>query len=254
MITTTSIVLHNASKATRCLSERLGRERGALFRWNPLNKGTSSPLSVGMRTYSGHADDPRLGPYPQPLPCEDYAYDYGHDQVEEGSTGQASGGSSRRGYHQVAPGGAVKRDAKRALGISRDISSAAGPTGRGRPPSSTYPLPSIPGKASKPAKDGGGGSGRHRCPKCGTTASFRLEHENTFYCARCSGCFVVNPDSIFSVDPGTIDGSPGEDIIAKNKPRNPDDPEIRHVRTNVPRFYWQLLLTPSSHTVSVSFE
>jgi ATP-dependent Clp protease ATP-binding subunit ClpX len=36
---------------------------------------------------------------------------------------------------------------------------------------------------------------RHRCPKCGTFVTFRHGDfdENTFYCAACSGWFVVNP-------------------------------------------------------------
>ena len=44
---------------------------------------------------------------------------------------------------------------------------------------------------------GGGGSGRYRCPKCGTYVTFRHINfeENTFYCATCSGWFLVTPNS-----------------------------------------------------------
>jgi hypothetical protein len=40
---------------------------------------------------------------------------------------------------------------------------------------------------------GSGSGGRYRCPKCGSFVSFRHEdfEENTFYCATCSGWFLV---------------------------------------------------------------
>eukprot|EP00956_Cyclotella_meneghiniana_P024502 scaffold49272_cov56-Cyclotella_meneghiniana.AAC.2 len=44
----------------------------------------------------------------------------------------------------------------------------------------------------------GGGGGKHRCPKCGAFVTFQ-EHntnriQNCFYCAACSGWFLVQPD------------------------------------------------------------
>lgn len=46
--------------------------------------------------------------------------------------------------------------------------------------------------------NGTGGSGQQRCPKCGTFVTFRHGHfeDNTFYCAACSGWFVISPDSL----------------------------------------------------------
>ena len=43
-----------------------------------------------------------------------------------------------------------------------------------------------------------GGGGKHRCPKCGAFVTFQ-EHntnriQNCFYCAACSGWFLVQPD------------------------------------------------------------
>jgi hypothetical protein len=68
---------------------------------------------------------------------------------------------------------------------------------------------------------GGGGTGRHRCPKCGTTVTFRCDfEENTFYCASCSGWFVASPDTIEAnnvVDHG--DGSSYEEFLAKDGPK-----------------------------------
>ena len=39
----------------------------------------------------------------------------------------------------------------------------------------------------------GGSGGRHKCPKCGMTVTFKHTdfEENTFYCASCSGWFLV---------------------------------------------------------------
>jgi ATP-dependent Clp protease ATP-binding subunit ClpX len=42
---------------------------------------------------------------------------------------------------------------------------------------------------------GGGGSIRHKCPKCGKFVTFRHGEfeENTYYCATCSGWFLITP-------------------------------------------------------------
>lgn len=59
---------------------------------------------------------------------------------------------------------------------------------------SPYPPPSS---GRKIGNGGGSGGGRHRCPKCGTFVTFRHTDfdENTFYCAACSGWFVVSPST-----------------------------------------------------------
>eukprot|EP00956_Cyclotella_meneghiniana_P024500 scaffold49271_cov34-Cyclotella_meneghiniana.AAC.1 len=53
------------------------------------------------------------------------------------------------------------------------------------------------GGGNTPGNGGGGGS-KHRCPKCGAFVTFQ-EHntnriQNCFYCAACSGWFLVQPD------------------------------------------------------------
>jgi hypothetical protein len=72
---------------------------------------------------------------------------------------------------------------------------------------------------------GGGGTGRHRCPKCGTTVTFRSDLEdNTFYCASCSGWFVADPRHVDTGYDNTgsnagnmpKDGSSYEEFLAKN--------------------------------------
>ena len=89
-----------------------------------------------------------------------------------------------------------------AVDIDRDSFAGRPPTREIDPPSnmvtggassSPYPPPSRHTKN----KSGGGGGTRHRCPKCGTFVTFRHTDfdENTFYCASCSGWFVVSPSA-----------------------------------------------------------
>jgi hypothetical protein len=49
---------------------------------------------------------------------------------------------------------------------------------------------------------GGGGSGRALCPKCGTRVTFQHPEfeENSFYCASCSGWFVINANTAIGKD------------------------------------------------------
>ena len=50
---------------------------------------------------------------------------------------------------------------------------------------------------SRGKRGSGGSGGRYRCPKCGSFVSFRHEdfEENTFYCATCSGWFLVTSNT-----------------------------------------------------------
>ena len=94
---------------------------------------------------------------------------------------------------------------------------------------SPYPPPSAGRKTGGTYNgSGGGGGGRHRCPKCGTYVTFRHTdfEENTFYCAACSGWFVVSPSA-----PMTATDQPhrhrGENqemggFTDKSKSQNPD--------------------------------
>lgn len=53
--------------------------------------------------------------------------------------------------------------------------------------------PSGGGGGSSSGGGGGGGAGKHKCPKCGTSVTFKHAdfEDNTFYCASCSGWFLV---------------------------------------------------------------
>jgi len=62
----------------------------------------------------------------------------------------------------------------------------------------SYSRDSIGGKSLGTRRSsGGGGSGRYRCPKCGSFVAFRHDdfEENTFYCATCSAWFMVTPNA-----------------------------------------------------------
>jgi hypothetical protein len=109
--------------------------------------------------------------------------------------------------------------------------------------SSPYPLPVYEGKSvQQQRKSGGGGGsggsgggGRHRCPKCGTKVTFRHGDfdENTFYCAACSGWFVVSPNT------GTMGGEGYDEHLdtIKSHKKMDDPPVIMHHIPENPKIY-----------------
>jgi hypothetical protein len=239
MTTTTSIMLRSASRGARSLSEHLGRKRVTNLR---LNHRSSASGTVSRTFGTQHNNDDVFsalsaanGAFSQePQPMLAVAYDYYDDDFEEedDDAAQIIGNTSSDPHFSAQH--AVKHDVtSRRIGMP--LSSASdGSTGRGPSSSTPYPPPSsmISQKAGASRKVGGGGSGRHRCPKCGTTVTFRCDYEdNTFYCASCSGWFVVNPNTVHANEDGKPDGSPYEEFMAKNGPRKASDPEIlmRHV-------------------------
>eukprot|EP00934_Nitzschia_sp_Nitz4_P005168 Nitzschia sp. Nitz4//scaffold9_size221794//94942//97310//NITZ4_001347-RA/size221794-processed-gene-0.326-mRNA-1//-1//CDS//3329561004//5158//frame0 len=188
MITTSTLVLQNASKGSRSLLESAARKNASRLTSLTSSANLASPLVLCSRSYHQYSNDtpsmeqrPQQHAQPQPLPHLDYGYYSNHHDTH-------------KGQHLLTPLS------------SGDVSASGDSSGGGResasPPHTSVnftPL-SETTKLGTVRKAGGGGSGRHRCPKCGTTASFRLEHENTFYCAKCSGCFVVSPDVVASED------------------------------------------------------
>lgn len=121
-----------------------------------------------------------------------------------------------------------------------------GPQSRDGTPSasSPYPPPSGAQASQQPHRrvsGGGGGGGRHQCPKCGTYVTFRHGDfdENTFYCAACSGWFVINPNTL------TSDHSKhysDEDLMEKHqqmKFQKSTDPQIlmHHIPDEQPKIY-----------------
>lgn len=138
-----------------------------------------------------------------PEPMVAVAYDYTDDDDDR---------EIQESYQQVVGDTSVTvRDIKHGLfrsgaQISSKLNDPVGSTGNGDGSNSTSPYP-LPGSIASPVSTarkvsgggggpGSGGGGRHRCPKCGTYVTFRHGDfdENTFYCAACSGWFVISPN------------------------------------------------------------
>ena len=139
----------------------------------------------------------------QPLPMPAVAYcdtDYYHDENDDADCGrtnllssashvgigitsiqsQGAGGSGGNGNNNGGGGGDISR-AENNGSTTRFVGGDGGGTG------------------------GDGGGGPYRCPKCGTTVTFReagtgtsdtstgksRQHNNCFYCAACSGWFLI---------------------------------------------------------------
>ena len=91
----------------------------------------------------------------------------------------------------------------------------------------------------------GGGGGRQKCPKCGTFVTFcHVEfEENTFYCAACSGWFLISPDVVDTTNIGTTTlGNISEPTIQKKRQNytpSSSSPQIlmEHVSTNYIHIY-----------------
>ena len=232
-------MIRSASKGAKSLSEHLGRQQTSSLRLN-CRVNTSA---VGSRiSFSTRQNDGVLTPFseqtscreqPQPHPAVAYAYDFDDDHADDLKELH----DHKISREQTAFSGirSVKHDVTdRRIGTPL-TSAAGGASGRGPSSSTPYPPPSsmVSSKEAHLRKvGGGGGGGRHRCPKCGTTVTFRCDYEeNTFYCASCSGWFVANPNVIMSNEDGKPDGSPYEEFMAKNSAERTSDPEVlmRHV-------------------------
>jgi len=130
------------------------------------------------------------------------------------------------------------REARSDLDTSDFSLPRASAAGGSRPPSNSGPSPtSLSEGKSPPRKSGGsGGGGRHRCPKCGTYVTFRHGDfdENTFYCAACSGWFVVSPNTITANDKSGYH----ELLEKQNMIKRSEDPHVlmQHIPEN-PKIY-----------------
>lgn len=111
------------------------------------------------------------------------------------------------------------------------------------PPHLNTPFEGRSLPSSKSGGDGGagGGNGRHRCPKCGTSVTFRHGdfEENTYYCATCSGWFLIDPNAIGDKNKEGSGGPAYEEYMTKNgsdgSSNKPQGPQIlmHHVSDDV---------------------
>lgn len=229
------MMFRSVSRSAGLLSGRLGRETTAKLRSNlaPERLSRLAFSTDSRKTYASLSESQSAENEPVPLPALAYAYDdYDYDdELDEGTEGVHEGNKPLG--HQGANGD-VNHDVMSSDAIQGAFHTSSGPTGRGPTSSTPYPPPSsiISTKAGATRKVGGGtGGSRHRCPKCGTTVTFRCDYEeNTFYCASCSGWFVINPNTVLAHDQGKENGSPYEEFMARNETRV-EEPEIlmRHV-------------------------
>lgn len=162
-----------------------------------------------------------------PQPALDLALAYDDSDDEDSMLD-----SLRKNSNSALPGDGIQASA-----------AGGGPPSSSNPSSSPYPPPTAyegKGVPSRKSGGGGGGSGRYRCPKCSTFVTFRHGdfHENTFYCANCSGWFVVNADSV-SADSVSASEN-GDPIIMEKqvKHKKVEDPQVlmRHIPEN-PKVY-----------------
>lgn len=130
--------------------------------------------------------------HPEPLVA--LAYEYDDDDGREAYSLKMSSSSTEASKHDVVCRSYESAGTSSSSNLMNYLSFSSG----GRIPNLT-PQPSSQFKLTKrKASGGGGGTGRYRCPKCGTHVTFRHGdfEENTFYCATCSGWFLVTPNTI----------------------------------------------------------
>ena len=227
-----------ASRRARLFTDRLGNKSGSSLRSNDqlLSSGTKVFLSTRHSDdgTSAFQENQQLNLNPLPLPAVAYDFDEEECQTDESSGDLMSKSPPRleNPLHSTAfNNGRHPRDVNRTDLRSRSV----GPGGPGGPTSPhPYPVPSSveTGQSGPLRKMGGGGGGRHRCPKCGTTVTFRCDYEeNTFYCASCSGWFAANPNLIVHESQNNGDGSTYEEFLAKKGSKKIDAPDVlmRHV-------------------------
>ena len=180
-----------------------------------------------------HRDALTSDPIPEPLPAVAFDFwdeeDEVHDLVSSPVVHQ-NNGVTRRSY-----GSNIRVKTWEPIRGS----SAGGRITNTPPPSSSpsgsasFEGKSLPSRKSAGGGGSDGGNGRHRCPKCGTSVTFRHGdfEENTYYCATCSGWFLIDTNA-------TSDGSKHQTggglayqgFLPKNgsdgAPKQPQDPQI----------------------------
>lgn len=206
------LVARSAKKSMIAASRNLGKSSAVLS----LQKKN---FHSSFQRLDEHKDSNTFNmPIPEPLPA--LAYDYSSYEEEEASLSD---------YLHVDnfPNDDVTRGSTwEDTSISQNKSvggSRIATTRTTLVPPSTLPLPTR-----RRSSVGGSGSsgGRSRCPKCGNSVTFsHSEFEsNTFYCATCSGWFLVTPGTITGKDDTLSRGTDGTkqdaEILMQHIPEN----------------------------------
>lgn len=142
------------------------------------------------RTYSSTSDVPDIAAelsqaqiLAEPLPA--LAYDYvDFDEHDEGEFSSSSENSCVNGenFYQITSSSSPPPTGTHGSSAMHGVGGRLGPP--------THPR--AGGGGGGPG--GPGGPGRHRCPRCSSVVVFHsndFANENNFYCAACSGWFVV---------------------------------------------------------------
>lgn len=209
-----AIMLRNSVKKASAVCGSLGISRTTAYSQAYATEGSQIFLKKNFSTFHGSkeqtADTSRVDPVPLPAVAYDYIIDYDEYEGDSSSTEKIKFSSS---------GDAGQYDVTRSKNILtpigfKEISHSS--TGRriSAPPISRPSGDQLPTSRRSAGGGGGGGTGRYRCPKCGTHVTFRHGDfdENTFYCATCSGWFLVTPNTVTAGDRS----SNGEDFAPQN--------------------------------------
>lgn len=227
-ISVAAMMLRNAAKKGSVACGRISLSRvtacshASAIHWRPIL--LSKNFSTFAETNNQSADATII----EPVPAVAYDYtDYCEDANGSVSTERIESSSSW-------PGDVENYDVTREKNTMtpsslKEITPSSAATGRriSAPPISRQSGDQLPTSRRSSGGGGGGnrgGTGRYRCPKCGTHVTFRHGDfdENTFYCATCSGWFLVTSTSVTSSD----HGNSGEDFVAQSSsidgPKRPE--------------------------------
>mmetsp|Transcript_12241 Transcript_12241/g.20275 ORF Transcript_12241/g.20275 Transcript_12241/m.20275 type:complete len:712 (+) Transcript_12241:154-2289(+) len=187
------LVARSAKKSMIAASRNLGKSSAAVFSSQKKNFHSS------LQRLDEHKDSNTFNiPIPEPLPA--LAYDYSSYEEEEASL------SDYLHVDNFPNDDVTSRSTWEDTSISQNKSVGGSRIASTRTtfvPPSNLPLPTKRRSSGGGSKSSGG---RFRCPKCGNSVTFsHSEFEsNTFYCATCSGWFLVAPDTITGKDDETL--------------------------------------------------
>jgi len=172
---------------------RLGHFRGANAAAAAAARAYSTPVvsaAFGESTSdddSGELSHSTQAYLAEPLPALALAYDYEDEGPEDCNT-ISDNTAITMSSSRLPPSAAIDRNGCPSSS-SRAMHGVGGRLGPPPPASSQQPIKGGGG----PGGPGGPGGGRHRCPRCSSVVVFNSNdfNENNFYCAACSGWFVV---------------------------------------------------------------
>ena len=239
-----TMILRNACKKASTLALSRSSLNAALRRNVPCSDlaitakfTTSCNLNSGESEFGDSAAIANGRARPQliePLPA--VAYDYWDDDEEHDDIA-AKSVSSCAVNNDVTTGPNTQ-----FLSHAAKVENSAG----GRTPSSPHLNTPLEGRSLPLRKSGGdggagGGNGRNRCPKCGTSVTFRHGdfEENTYYCATCSGWFLIDSNTTGNRNKEESSGPACDEYTTNNgsngSSNKPQSPQIimHHVSEDV---------------------